>query len=340
MTGTPSNHDFPADLTPREDRAVGALIGTFVGDALGMPVEGWSYRRIEQQHGAVDEMLDARLGKGTYTDDTQMMVATAKSLIEAGGIDLEHLVESYLEHFDPDRGYGQGTRTVFRKWRQGVDVREASGQVFDGGSFGNGGSMRIAPVGILYAGQPGKLKDAVRSACGLTHAHPLGIGSSFLQAYAVSKAFQDGGSSGVDPDEWVRDLLDHLPDDLDRNGVLSDQLETTRHLLKSEPTPADPGRIVQELGCTSRAFESAPTSLYAFLVNPSSFEEALVYSVGLGGDTDTIGAMTGAISGAYHGVSSVPERWWSVLENGKDGRDDIVRLGRALVERRQRDTGW
>lgn len=320
------------NLTQRENRGIGALIGTFVGDALGMPVEGWHYRQIRETHGSVTEMLDARLGKGTFTDDTQMMVATAKSLIASEGIDLEHIADAYLNEYQPDRGYGRGTVTVFQKWRQGEDIRHAAKQVFDGGSFGNGGSMRIAPVGILFAGQPERLEEGVRKVCGLTHAHPLGIGSSFLQAFSVGKAYQSDGSNEFHPSRWVDDLLTYLPEDLDRDKILSTKLNTIKNLLREEETPASPAMVNEKLGCTSKAFESVPASIYAFLGNSSSFEEALIYAVGLGGDTDTIGAMTGAISGAYHGVSAVPERWWSALETGQDGRDDIVEMSRKLVQ--------
>jgi len=171
-------------LSTDENFSAGALLGTFIGDALGMPVEGWSWRKIREHHGKVDEMLDARMGKGTYTDDTQMMIATTKSLIELDGLDPAHMAKSYLEHYDSRRGYGQGTTMVFNKWRKGQDVDRAGEEIFDGGSFGNGGSMRIAPVGVYYHDDLDALEEAVRTVCGLTHAHPLGIGSSFLQAYS------------------------------------------------------------------------------------------------------------------------------------------------------------
>src|SRR6266480_2550329 len=91
------------------DRARGALLGTFVGDALGMPFEGVEHERIPPDV----EMLAARRGRGTYTDDTQMMIALAESLIERGWIDAEQLAQAFLQAYDPDRGYGGGTRRVF-----------------------------------------------------------------------------------------------------------------------------------------------------------------------------------------------------------------------------------
>jgi poly(ADP-ribose) glycohydrolase ARH3 len=86
----------------RLDRARGALLGTFVGDALGMPFEGAPPASIPERL----EMLDARLGRGTYTDDTQLAIALAESLLECDGIDEEHIGRAFLAAFDPQRGYG------------------------------------------------------------------------------------------------------------------------------------------------------------------------------------------------------------------------------------------
>src|SRR5690242_17929904 len=90
------------------DGARGALLGTFVGDALGMPFERQPPDAISERV----EMLAARLGRGTYTDDTQMMIAIAESLLDRGDVDADHLGRAFLASYDPRRGYGSGTRAV------------------------------------------------------------------------------------------------------------------------------------------------------------------------------------------------------------------------------------
>jgi poly(ADP-ribose) glycohydrolase ARH3 len=77
----------------------------------------------------------------------------------------------------------------------------------------------------------------------------------------------------------------------------------------------DKARVVAELGNGVEAFNSVPTAIYSFLSHTQSFEEAILFAVSLGGDTDTIAAMAGAISGAYLGVGSIPDKWRSKLEN-------------------------
>ena len=88
----------------------------------------------------------------------------------------------------------------------------------------------------------------------------------------------------------------------------------------------DKSKVVAELGHGIEAFESVPAAIYSFLRYPGSFEEAVTYAISLGGDTDTIGAMTGAISGAYLGVEAIPSKWRDRLENG----DYIAELAERL----------
>ena len=74
-------------------------------------------------------------------------------------------------------------------------------------------------------------------------------------------------------------------------------------------------RVISEIGTGIEAFTSVPAALFSFLLHPGSFENAVIYAISLGGDTDTIGAMAGAISGAYLGVEAIPDKWLSKLEN-------------------------
>lgn len=69
------------------------------------------------------------------------------------------------------------------------------------------------------------------------------------------------------------------------------------------------------MGNGIEAFNSVPTAIYSFLSHFESFADAVIYAIGLGGDTDTIAAMTGAISGAYHGIKAIPKEWEERLEN-------------------------
>lgn len=315
------------------DHFVGALMGTFVGDALGMPLEGWSWQRIRQQYGEVREMLPARLGAGTYTDDTVLMIALAESLLaHEGRVVPKDLVQWFLSAYDVRRGFGAGMHRLCRLWQEGVPWQEASSSLFKEGSYGNGAAMRVAPVGVLYHDDLPKVAEVARAQARVTHAHILGQEGAALQALAVALALRMAGEP-LDREEFLAELEASLP----ASG------ETYRRALMQAGELwdhwDDQDRVVRRLGNGTAAHRSVPTAIFAFLTFWHSFEAAVVYAVSLGGDTDTLGAMTGAIAGAYHGVEAIPRRWWEALENEGKGRDYVVGLGESLYELWMRTRG-
>jgi poly(ADP-ribose) glycohydrolase ARH3 len=287
------------------------LLGTFVGDALGMPFEGAPPEAIPERL----EMVDARLGCGTYTDDTQMAVALAESLLECGGVDEERLGRAFLEAYDPRRGYGMGTRSVLAMIAGGVSVAEAATRAFAGrGSLGNGAAMRVAPVAVRYSNNRGMLLDAARRSARVTHAHRIGIDAAAVQAAAVGAALR-----GEDPLAAARAAA--------ATPELWRGLATVASVLPDRPPPTTVARLV---GNGSGGAESVPSAVYAAVAHPS-FEDAVAFAVRCGGDADTIAAMTGAIAGARDGGTAIPARWLDALEDGEKGRSHVERLAERLV---------
>jgi poly(ADP-ribose) glycohydrolase ARH3 len=295
----------------RHDATRGALLGTFVGDALGMPYEGLPSEAIPE----CVEMADARLGRGTYTDDTEMMIGLAESLLARGEVDPDHLAARFLEGCDPARGYGAATLEVFDLWRSGVEVDEAAARVFDGGSFGNGAAMRIAPVAVRFAADTDRLNAQAQLSARVTHAHPLGVDGAVTQAAAVGAAARG------------EEILDAA-----REAAVSAEmlraLATAAELVEDRPTPGD---VALHLGHSSAAHRSVPTAIYAVVAHPD-FESSVEFAVRCGGDADTIGAMAGAIAGARDGADAIPGRWLDALEEGARGRSHVQRLALELAE--------
>lgn len=300
------------------------MLGTFVGDALGMPFEGHSHHTIKSQFNRVCKMMEVRLGKGTYTDDTEMMIAIAESLIACKGFNGPHMAQCFLDNFHLERGYGAGTIKALSLIKSGTAWNHAGKMVFNGGSFGNGAAMRIAPVSVLYYDNLKTLRTIASKATLITHAHLLGKEGAILQAYAISLAMQLKAEDTFDTSHFLQKLLNYL---LPEARVYKKKLEILGKLLGKDN---DLEIIITQLGNDSSAPNSVPTALYCFLSHPHSFEDALVHAVGLGGDTDTIAAMTGAISGAYHGKNAIPTQWLGDLENGEKGRDYIEQLAIQL----------
>ena len=282
---------------------LGSLVGTGAGDALGASLEGW--RRVDE---AEIRALAEKRSTLAYTDDTHMMIGVAESLIENKGFDGEHMTRRFMENYrrEPFRGYGPGPPRVFRMIKSGEAWDKAAERLYGGGSFGNGSAMRIAPVGVFCYDDLAKLKEIAYQSSRITHAHELGKEGAALQAYAIALATQSDPSSAFQGGEFLRRLTDFI-----KHEVYKQKLKSVEELLGEK----DRSKVVAELGHGIEAFNSVPTAIYSFLSHPSSFEEAVIYAISLGGDTDTIGAMTGAISGAYLGIEAIPSKWQERLEN-------------------------
>jgi poly(ADP-ribose) glycohydrolase ARH3 len=295
------------------DRARGALLGTFVGDALGMPFEGAAPTDVPERL----DMLQARLGRGYYTDDTQMAIALAESLLEHGGIDDEALGRAFVDAYDPRRGYGWGTTEVLRMVRLGVHPRDAARSAFSGGgSLGNGAAMRIAPVAVWFVRDAEALAEAARASARVTHAHRLGVDAALTQAVAIAAALRgENPLAAAIKAATTPELRDRL---VEAAGILGAGL--------------GPAEIAARLGNASTGHESVPAAVYSATAH-ESFEAAVTFAVRCGGDADTIGAMAGAIAGARAGASAVPARWVEALEQGPKGRAYVEMLADKLAAR-------
>jgi len=288
---------------------IGCLVGSAIGDALGSSFEGlWvSEAKIERF-------------SGSWTDDTHMMIGVAESLIVNEGFDGSHMAQTFIKNYErePWRGYASGPPRVFRWIKSGVAWNEASKRLFGGsGSYGNGAAMRVAPVGLFYHDDLEELRAVAYGQSQITHAHELGKEGALLQAYAVALATKADPSFELDSSVFLKKLMVFT-----RNEVYRQKLERAWELLGE----TNKVMVAKKLGNGIEAHNSVPTAIYSFLRHPNSFEECVLYAVSLGGDTDTIGAMAGAISGAYHGVEAIPEMWRSRLE----ARDYIEKLAEKL----------
>ena len=305
-----------------ESRFAGALLGAFVGDALGAPFEGKRPEMVAELWERVAWQRPASPRR--YTDDTQMMMSVAESLIARGGVDPDHLMERFVVHFDRGRGYGMGAYQLITAVQNGTPWREAAATILPGGSYGNGAAMRVAPVGLFYHHDLDQLRLAAEVSASTTHAHPLGKEGAALQACAVALAVRSAAGQ-FDRFAFLEKLRSFVRPEL---GEYTERLEAIGRLLRR---PHDLERALAALGNDVRAQSAVPAAIYAFLACPESFAGAVELAIHLGGDTDTIGAMTGAIAGALHGVEAIPAEWLDSLENEPKGRDHVRELAKRLL---------
>ncbi len=302
-----------------KSKFTGALIGTAVGDALGAPVEGWSMEQVRSVYG---ERKRWKMSYGRYTDDTELMIGVAESLIRNKGFNGADMARTFVRNYDAKRGYGPGSAGALKRIKEGESWDEASKKLFGGeGSYGNGAAMRIAPIGLFYYDNADALREIAYKSSQITHSHDLGKEGAALQAFAVALAVRGQKES----------MLSELKE-FTQNDVYKEKLRRVEALLDKGATPKK--EIIAKLGNGMAAFDSVPTAIYSFL-RFDSFEDSVIYAVSLGGDTDTIGAMTGAISGAYYGKGGIPNEWIEQLEDGEKGRSYIKRLAEELYRSKE-----
>jgi len=301
------------------DKFLGSALGTFVGDALGAPVEGWPHGAIYGHFGLLDKMPQA---EGRYTDDTQMMIGILETLIEKRGFDPAACATKFQENFDPGRGYGRRIYGVMDRIRQGLPWDRAGTD-----SFGNGGAMRVAPIGCFYYLDLEAIKAKAILSAKITHNHPEGLAGAVAQATAVGLAFQYGLSGEPIRQEEFLDTITAQVANIDKGFARAlDRIKSIRRGAMLEIIEA----IAARYNLSLRAIESVPAAIGAFVFT-DTFRDAVVLAVNLGGDTDTIGAMAGAIAGGYYGYGQMPENWLNALENKGKGRDYVIDCVKRII---------
>ncbi|XP_063221231.1 ADP-ribosylhydrolase ARH3-like isoform X2 [Bacillus rossius redtenbacheri] len=263
-----------------------------------------------------------------YTDDTAMTKCIAESLLEHKKLDASDLAKRFVKEYfsDPRRGYGANVVDVFRKLRtqKFVDPFGPAREQFEGsGSYGNGAAMRVSPVALFCHDSYDELVSMARVSAEVTHANHLGFNGAVLQAIAVHQSLHLNAKEGLDVTSFVLDLITKMAAiEKDDEGLgLEDptpyqtQLKHVKELLDRGDGVED-AEVVRQLGNNVAALFSVPTAIYCFLraqediegiKTDNPFRRTLQYAISLGGDTDTIASMAGAIAGAYYGHGAISE---------------------------------
>lgn len=295
------------------------MVGSAIGDALGEMA--FSYPEKDELLKAISQVKEL-----IYTDDTAMAIGLAESLIERKGIDQQHLGDTFYKNFvrEPWRGYASGPPSIFSLVRRtGISYVHAAKTLFGGeGSLGNGAAMRITPVGLFFYHTDLLYEQACASA-EVTHSHPVGKDGAAVQAYGIAQALLLDPKEEFPRERFIKNLIS-----LAKTSEIREKLKEVQNLLNEECSD----RMASErLGRSVAVHESMPFSIYSFLRYPKSFESCLFCSILHGGDRDTLGAMAGALSGAYLGMKAIPRAWIEKLEN----LDTIERLASSIFEMTQ-----
>ncbi|HEX8439052.1 ADP-ribosylglycohydrolase family protein [Archangium sp.] len=293
-----------ADHAARRERALLSLDGLSVGDAFG--------ERFFLPLSVAASMVEQRAtpaGPWSYTDDTEMALSIVQVLDEHGRIDQEALARLFATRYrdNPRRGYGGTAHDILQALCQGEPWRRISAQVFGGtGSMGNGGAMRVAPLGAWFADDLDRVVAEARASAEVTHFHSEGQAGAI--AIAVAAAWAHRWRETHPPARQLFEVvLEHTPPGATRRG-----LEKARAL----PLEAAPSLAAKELGSGQRIIseDTVPYSVWCAARHLGNYEEALWTTVSGYGDRDTTCAIVGGIVALSAGRESIPPTWLAARE--------------------------
>ncbi|TFF91695.1 hypothetical protein EU545_03185, partial [Candidatus Thorarchaeota archaeon] len=275
------------------DRMLLSLEGLSVGDAFG---EQSFYHRNLMNTGSLPP------GPWPYTDDTAMAMSIVSVLLDEGQIDQDSLAASFANHYNPVRGYGPGMRECIPRVRHGEPWRPIFASLFDNeGSFGNGASMRVAPLGAFFADRPDDLVENAALSAQVTHHHPEATAGAI--AVAMAAAVASGTTSRRHHfRRFIERVIERVPDSMTRNGI-SLALELGPHTSVEEAAR----RLGSGYQVTTQ--DTVPFVIWCSSRFMGDYEEALRNTIRGGGDLDTTCAMVGGIVVMSTGVEGIPGEW-------------------------------
>lgn len=307
-------------MDPRFSRAYGALAGLALGDALGMPTQAMSPEQIRAVYGRITGLVDGDASQpyapgmpaGSVTDDTEQTLLVASLLVRGRGtssgrvaLDAGEFAHALLAWEDSmiERGsldlLGPSTKAALERVRAGEDPLTVGGA-----GTTNGAAMRVTPIGIaMSTADPEAFADAVWSSCQVTHATRQGFQSAALVAAAVSMGIDTARSTTPDLRGLLWKAVTYV-DSLPERGAWTpdpDVVAATRRAMQLVANPASSSLecLVEQVGTSVASAQAIPMAFALLARDPSP--QALLDAANIGGDTDTIGAIAGAILGAALG---------------------------------------
>lgn len=295
------------------EKMIGCMVGLAVGDALGLPVEFMDREQIYEQYGVLEKMVSGGTWgqtAGTVSDDTSMALAVAEGIIK--------------NHNDPVPSVGEN----FIRWYEGkpFDVGVCCSMVISdvmndenrdwfrvaqdydrrsyGKSGGNGGLMRTAFVGCYYRNKE-DVEKVAKEICGMTHWNEDAMKDCAMVSLIIHSLIDGGG----------KEAIEKIVEEKGKGRYDIGMIEG--YPFRVRPS----GYGVNSLKCALKC-----------VLTTRSFRDALVMAVNMGGDTDTIGAITGAIAGALYGIDNIPKEWVESLDSDVLGRIGGV-VGEAALFR-------
>jgi ADP-ribosylglycohydrolase len=313
-------------MKPNElkNRCVGAIAGFAIGDALGMPAAFLSRDQIRQYYGEpISSFTKAHpghacesLSKGSYTDNTQTMLATAECLIECKRMDPARHADALLSWFQntvPHRTPSAANMKACKHLSAGKPWNKS-------GVFSNccAAALRMPPIGLFFYRNPETLTRAALDNSLITHNEPRARAASVCVAYLTARLMQSDERSS--PGDQVLETADHIAH---MDGDLASVLRWT-----TQVTHLSPEEALFEIGTSSDCIETVPAAVYCFLKYPRNFAGAVLSAVNAGDAADSIAALAGSFVGTLAGADAIDKNWLREVENS----DVLVGVGENFAQ--------
>ncbi|MGP3771067.1 ADP-ribosylglycohydrolase family protein [Streptomyces sp. SDT5-1] len=305
--------------TPLFDRALGAFHGLALGDALGMPTQVMPRADVVRVYGTLtgfeparpDNPVSAGMPAGSVTDDTDQAVIVARLIVEGGGhVDPLRFAEELLSWEKEMKAKGSfdllgpSTKAALDAVARGTDPKEA-------GKHGttNGAAMRVTPVGIAFSYAPGDTDaflDRVVESCQVTHDTTVGIAGASAVAAAVSTGIAGGTLDDVFEAAVAASAAGSRRGHWIAGASVSARIAAVRDLVAGLDEAAALDRIDALIGTSVASQESVPAAFAVLALTGGDPWRSALLAANLGGDSDTIAAIAGAVAGSVHGLSGLP----------------------------------
>jgi ADP-ribosyl-[dinitrogen reductase] hydrolase len=293
-----------------QERFLGALLGMAIGDALGMPVAGWSAGRIHDRFGTIDGYHQrifadgAQIKAGEFTDESEVALCIVESFTaNQGSLDSDNIGArlGFLAAGESKRWLGDATLAALAR---SADTLVYHVPIDEDGPATGDVAARGIPIGLIHAVgplRPADLRADAELVTRLTHGSPLAIAATTAVAFVIQLAAR----REIAASDWATATAEFIG-----IGAVAEHLDRAGSLFSTgEPAST----AIPRLGTSLDAAPVVATAVYTAM-SATTFEDAVFIAVNAGGATDARGAIAGAIAGAAYGAGGIPQHLIDDLE--------------------------
>lgn len=293
------------------------VIGLAVGDAMGVPTEYYSREDLlEKPVVKMSPKISAGIPKGAWSDDTSLTIATIDAITK-GGINYTAMADNFVRWFTANQfcsinesfGIGSTTLKSLVRYTQRLEESyECGGDTIE--DNGNGSIMRILPIAYYFVARKDtdkRIFEVVKRTSSITHAHEISICGCYIYVRLVMNLLR--GNNKFSALNQVKKI--------DYSMFSKQTLNVYKRILMADISSLE----IEEIKSTGYIVDTLEAAIWCFLKS-NSYKECVLATTNIGGDTDTIGAIAGALAGIFYGYNNIPKDMLADLRK-KDYLEDI-----------------